>query len=247
MTKLNQIIAVEKGIKSRVVGEIDALDKALQKPDLFNGFAKEYRKKDEDGEDLPAEKKRVQYVVGEVFRSVQRLTSELFDVTARKDWTNQRATGDVMVDGKAVLANVPVSYLLFLEKQLTDLRTLVGRVPVLDEAEAWTKDENSGLFKTTPTQTHRTKKIAKAIVLYPATPEHPAQTQLISEDVIAGFWHQTKQSGACPKPERQVILDRVEKILRAVKEAREAANGIDEVTPPDVGAAVFGYLFDGIS
>lgn len=202
MAKLNQIIAIEKGIKSRVIGEIDALDKAIQKPDLFNGFSKEYRKKDDDGEDLPSEKKRVQYVVIEVLRSVERLTSELFEVTARKDWTNQSAVADITIEGKTIVEGVPVSYLLFLEKQLTDIRTFVGRMPVLDEADSWAKDENSGLFKTEPTQTHRTKKIAKAIVLYPATPEHPAQTQLITEDNIAGFWHQTKQSGAMPKPER---------------------------------------------
>lgn len=243
MAKLNQIIAVEKGIKSRVIGEIDGLDKAIQKPDLFNGFSKEYRKKDDDGEDLPSEKKRVQYGVADVLRSVERLTSELLEVTARKDWTNQSATGDVVIEGYTVVAQAPVSYLLFLEKQLTDMRTFVGRLPVLDEAESWVKDENSGLFKTEPTQTHRTKKTAKAIVLYPATPEHPAQTQLITEDIIAGFWHQTKQSGAMPKPERQAILNRIEKLLRAVKEAREAANGIDEITPPNVGGAVFGYLF----
>lgn len=243
MAKLNQIIAVEKGIKSRVIGEIDGLDKAIQKPDLFNGFSKEYRKRDDDGEDLPPEKKRVQFVVGDVLRSVARLTGELFEVTARKDWTNQNAKADVVVDDDTLIEDVPVSYLLFLEKQLTDVRTFVGRLPVLDEADAWRKDDNSGLFRTEPTQTHRTKKVQKAIVLYNATPEHPAQTQLITEDIIAGYWHQTKQSGAMPKPERAAILMRVEKLLRAVKEAREEANGIDEVQTSDIGAAVFGYIF----
>lgn len=242
MAKLNQIIAVEKGIKSRVYGEITELNKAVQKPELFNGFAKTYQKKDEDGEDLPSEKKRVQFVATEVLRSVERLTTELMTVTARKDWTNCGASADVAVDGDVIVPRVPVSYLLFLEKQLTDLHTIISNMPVLDEAENWTKDENSGLFKTEPTQTHRTKKIAKPIVLYPATPEHPAQTQMVAEDVIAGFWSQVKQSGALPKPDKQALLARAEKMLRAVKEAREEANGRNEIPTPSVGDAIFGYI-----
>jgi hypothetical protein len=242
--KLNQIIAVEKGIKSRVYGEITDINKTVQKPDLFSGFAKEYRKKDDDGEDLPPERKRVQFTAAELLRRVERLATELMDVTARKDWTNCRATADVTVDGRIIVAGVPVTFLLFLEKQLTDLRTLVGNLPVLDEGENWSRDPNSGLYKTEPTQTHRTKKISKPIVLYPATPEHPAQTQLVSEDVIAGFWHLVKHSGAMPKPDKERLAERVEKLLQAVKRAREEANGVEEVPTPPVGGPVFAYLLE---
>lgn len=242
MGKLNQIIAVEKGIKSRVYGEITEMHKASQKPDLFNGFSKTYLKKDDDGEDLPPERKRVQFMVKDVLRTVERASSELMEVTARKDWTNCQAKGDVIVDGATIVKDAPVSFLLFLEKQVTDLRTFVGSLPVLDESESWTKDANSGLYKTDAIQTHRTKKLQKPIVLYPATAEHPAQTQMVTEDVIAGFWSQTKQSGAMPKPEREELLEKIEKLLRAVKEARESANIHEEVPAPQVGTAVFTYL-----
>jgi hypothetical protein len=242
VAKLNQIIAVEKGIKSRVYGEITDLHKAVQKPDLFNGFAKNYQPKDDEDEGLPSERKRVQYETKDVLRSVERLSTELFDITARKDWTNCEAKADVKVDGKVLVAQAPVSYLLFLEKQLTDMRTFVGCLPVLDEGEAWERDPNSGLFKTDPIQTHRTRKVQKPVVLYPATEQHPAQTQLITEDVIAGFWSQVKHSGAMPKPEKEALADRVEKLLQAVKQAREEANTHDETTAPAVGSAVFGYL-----
>jgi hypothetical protein len=245
MAKLNQIIAIEKGIKARSYSELTELNKAVQKPDLFNGFVKTYQKKDEEGEDLPPEKKRVQFVASEVLRSVERSIGELMDVTARKDWTNCAASADVVVRGRTIIEGAPVSFLLFLEKQLTDIRTFVDNIPVLDPAENWSKDENSGLYKTDAIQTHRTKKVQKPIVLYPATTEHPAQTQIITEDVIAGFWVQVKQSGAMPKPVREALLERVETLLRAVKEAREEANIRDEVKAPSVGASVFGYLLDG--
>lgn len=246
MGKLNQIIAIEKGVKARVYGGLTELNKAIQKPDLFNGFSKTYQPKDDDeSEALPPEKKRVQYVTEEVLRAVERGMTELMEVTARKDWTNCAAAGDIVVDGVTLIPGAPVSFLLFLEKQLTDLRTLVANMPVLDEGETWAKDVNSGLYKTDATQTHRTKKVQKAIVLYPATPEHPAQTQMITEDIIAGFWSQTKHSGAMPKPAKQALAERVEKLLRATKEAREAANMHDEIPTPKVGAAVFGYLLEG--
>jgi hypothetical protein len=245
MGKLNQIIAIEKGVKSRVYGEITEIYKAVQKPALFNGFAKTYLKKDDDGEDLPPERQRVQYVVKDILNAVSRLSTELVAVTARKDWTNCEAKGSVEVDGAVLIKDAPVPFLLFLEKQLTDLRTFVVALPMLDEAEAWALDQNSGLYKTDASSTHRTKKLQKPIVLYDATDKHPAQTQLIVEDIIVGFWNTVKQSGAIPKPDKQALLGRVEKLLKAVKVAREAANMQDEVETPDIGAAVFGYLLGG--
>lgn len=242
MAKLNQIIAIEKGIKSSAYGALTDLNKAAQKPDLFNGFSKTYRKKDEDGEELPPEGKRVQYTSGEVLRAAERALTDLADVTARKDWTNCVAKADVVVDGKTLIASAPVSFLLFMEKQLTDLRTLVGNLPVLDVAEDWKSDPNSGLYRTEPTETHRTKKMQKPIVLYAATTEHPAQTQLITEDVIAGWWVLTRQSGAMPKPEKQKLQDRIDKLIQAIKQAREAANMFDETDAPAIGGPVFGYL-----
>ncbi len=242
MAKLNQIIAVEKGIKSRVYSEFSDLNKAVQKAELFNGFSKTYQKKDEDSEALPNENKRVQMTVPEVLRSASRLLTEIMDVTARKDYTNCEAKAPVIIEGKEIIPDAPVSYLLFLEKQINDIRTFVSNLPVLDLSETWEMDANSGLFKAEATQTYRTKKIVKPIVLYPATPEHPAQTQLMNEDVIAGYWSQTKHSGGIPAPEKEEMLERVERLSQAVKQAREAANGKDEIKAPAVGDAIFSYI-----
>lgn len=240
--KLNQVIAIEKGIKSRTYAAISELHKVIQKPDLFNGMVRTYKKMDEDGEELPQERKRVQFNVDEVLHGLERNSIELFDVTARKDWANCNATADIKVDGMLILANVPVTYLLFLEKQLTDIRTFVGALPILDEAEEWDKDASSGLFRSSETKTHRTKKVAKPIVLYPATVEHPAQTQMVQEDILAGHWHQVKHSGAMRKPEKDELKSRVEKLLIAVKEARELANGTEETRLTSMGSAIFSYL-----
>lgn len=239
--KLNQVVAIEKGVKSRVYGEISEMHKSSQKPDLFNGFVKTYRKKDEEGEDYPQERKKVQFEAATVLTQVGKLLTEIMDITATKDFANCQASADVVVDGQTLLQAAPATYLLFLEKQLSDLHTFVEKLPALDETDDWNRDENSGLFKTAAIPTQRTKKVQKPLVLYPATVEHPAQTQMITEDVVVGYWDTVKQSGALPVPRKQVLLERIEKLSQAVKFAREQANSV-EAAEKNVGGTLMAYL-----
>jgi hypothetical protein len=242
MAKLNQILAIEKGIKTRVYAEFTELHQATQKPALMNGFHKSYHPRDEDGETYPSESQKVQHSAGDVLDRVAKSLTELFDITAVKDWTNCAARADVVIDGRTLLGSVPATYLLFLEKQLGDLTTFVGKMAELDPGSDWSLDPGTGLFKTEPTQTQRTKKVQKAIVLYDATEHHPAQTQLITEDVIAGQWTTIKYSGAIPAPRKKVLLARIEKLSNAVKFAREQANAA-EATEQKLAKEVFDYLF----
>ena len=48
MAKLNQIIAIEKGVKTRSHTSLTELYRIVQKGELFNGFTKTYKKKNED-------------------------------------------------------------------------------------------------------------------------------------------------------------------------------------------------------
>ena len=164
MTRLNQIIAVEKGVKSRSFQALPEARHQLQKSALLAGIARTYRPKDEEGEPLPPESTKVQVKADEVIRETSGILTRLFDVTATKDWANCTAKADVVLDGAPLLRDVPVSYLLFLEKQLTDLLTFVRKLPVLDAAESWTYDASADCYATEPTQTTRTKKIPRTHV-----------------------------------------------------------------------------------
>ncbi|MEO5875246.1 MAG: hypothetical protein ABIQ26_09650 [Streptosporangiaceae bacterium] len=242
VTKLNQIIAVEKGVKSRTQRQLTDAHHKVQKTALLSGIARTYRPKDEDGELLPAESTKVQVKAEDVLRETAETLTRLFDVTATKDWANCDARADVVVDGTTVVAEVPVPYLLFLEKQLVDLHTFVTKLPVLDAAESWRHDPASDVWRTEEVQTHRTKKVMRSHVLYEATEHHPAQVESYQEDVIAGFWSTVKFSGSMQAQRVNELLARVEKLQGAVKFAREEANGV-EVQDQRVGDAVFGYLF----
>ncbi|MEU5088170.1 hypothetical protein [Streptomyces sp. NPDC021356] len=242
MTKLNQIIAVEKGVKSKALQDGAAAHQKVQKPALLAGISRTYQPKDEEGEQLPPESTRVQVKAEEILRETAASLTRLFDVTATKDWANRTACADVTVDGRTVIAEVPVSYLLFLEKQLTELHAFVRKLPVLDAAESWTLDPSTDWWKTDPVRTIRTKKVPRNHVKAEATDKHPAQVEVYHEDVPIGYWTTVKFSGALPARRVNELLDRVEKLQQAVKFAREEANGTD-VTDQRVGDAVFGYLF----
>merc|ERR1711976_528148 len=159
-------------------------------------MGKTYEKKDEDGDNFPPENNKVQLVASEAIADLQKHLTELLDVTLTKDLANCSAVADVVVEGNVIMEKVPVTYLLFLEKELGNLQSFVAQIPVLSPEDDWFFDENSNLYKTQPTQTSKTKKVQKPIVLYDATKEHPAQTQLITEDIVIGHWSTVKQSGA---------------------------------------------------
>jgi len=240
--RLNQIIAVEKGIKSRSYGELTDAHQSLQKTALLAGIARNYQPKDEDGETYPPESTRVQMRAEEVLRQTAATLTKLFDVTATKDWANCTAKANVTVDGRTLISDVPATYLLFLEKQLTDLHTLVSKLPVLDASETWVFDQAADCWATEPVQTTKTKKIPRNHVKAEATEKHPAQVEVYYEDIPVGYWTTVKFSGALPARRVNELLDRVEKLQQAVKFAREEANGVD-VVDQRVGDAVFGYLF----
>ncbi|MFF5444082.1 hypothetical protein [Streptomyces sp. NPDC012888] len=242
MPKLNQIIAVEKGVKSKSLQELSQAHHDVQKPALLAGIARTYQPKDEEGEQLPPESTRVQVKAEDVLRDMAGTLTRLFDVTATKDWANRTAAADVVVDGTVLLAQVPVPYLLFLEKQLTDLHAFVRKLPVLDAAEAWSPDPSTDCWKTDPVRTIRTKKVPRNHVKAEATDKHPAQVEVYYEDVPVGYWTTVKFSGALPARRVNELVDRVERLQQAVKFAREEANAA-EVTDQRVGDAVFGYLF----
>lgn len=241
MPKLNQIIAVEKGVKSKSLHELTEAHHAVQKPALLAGISRTYQPKDEEGEQLPPESTKVQVRTEEVLRQVSASLTKLFDVTASKDVTNCTATADVVVEDRVLLEDVPVTYLLFLEKQLTDLHTFIKKLPVLDAAESWTFNDSTDSWSTDAVRTMRTKKVPRNHVKAEATEKHPAQVEVYYEDVTVGYWTTVKFSGALPAKRVSELLERVENLQRAVKFAREEANNA-ELTDRQVGDKVFGYL-----
>lgn len=241
-TLLNQIIAVQNGAVAQTENKLTKIYHRLQKTSLLNGLSRTYHPRDEAGEQLPAESTRVQLTADEILKETAEVLTRLFDITATKDLGNCKAVADVVIDNTVLLPLVPVTYLLFLEKQLVNVHTLVSKLPVLDPAQNWTFDENTASYRADPVETTRTKKIPRNHVKAEATDKHPAQVELYTEDIVVGIWTKTDFSGALPQARVNTILARVEALQDAVKQAREQAN-TREVENREVGVVVFGYLF----
>jgi hypothetical protein len=240
--KLNQIIAIEKGTKSRALQELTDAHQLLQKPALLTGISRTYRPKDEEGEQFPPEATRVQVKAEDIIRKTTDELTKLFDVVATKDWANCTAKADVIVNGVPLLSQVPATYLLFIEKQLVDLHTFIKKLPVLDASELWIFDSSADSWATEPIQTTKTKKIPRNHVKAEATEKHPAQVEVYYEDVVVGNWRTIKFSGALPAQRINELLSRVELLQEAVKFAREEANSL-EVSEQKVGTKILNYLF----
>lgn len=241
MTQLHEIIAIEKGAKSTTERDITQQYQALQKDALFGGITRTYDPKDEDGDRLPSEGTKVQLNVESILVNVAAALTRLFDVTLTKEVANTQAKADIEIDGATLATDVPVTYLLSLEKELVHLRTIVAKLPLLDPAENWSHDGTSGVWVSEEKVTTRTNKVPRAIVLYDATDKHPAQVEKVSEDKLVGYWTTKTFSGRIPQERREVLVRRVDKLIDAVRTARQRANTIT-VTDRHIGADIFSYL-----
>lgn len=241
--KLNQVIAIEKDVKNHAHKINSDVYKMFQKPDLFNGLYKTYQKKDEESEDLPTDRKHVQFKAHDLLESSKKAYVDLLNVTFQKDEANTKAKANLVVDGALICADVPVTTLLALEKMLVDHRALISALPVLDISEEWEEDKNETHFwRAASVATHRTKKVQKGLTLYHATEHHPAQTAIITDDVIVGWWQTEKVSGAIPRKVKERMIARVDILIRYTKQTREEANDTTADTKPKLGEAVYLFL-----
>jgi hypothetical protein len=245
VTKLNQLLAAEIGARSDAEAAKAKTYHQLQKGGLFSGLSKTYDPVDDADPGLPPEYTRVQLTVEEALGELRQPWARLITVVAQKDLTNTEARADVIIGDSVIIEQVPATYLLFLEKTLVELATLVGKIPLLDPAEDWDRDDTSGWWKTPKTRRHRTQKQPKSHVLYEATPEHPAQVQRYDVDEVVGFWDEVKFSGAMKASDRNTLLRRVRELQDAVRKAREEANMTTVVDRSGIGEAILNYVFDG--
>lgn len=141
-----------------------------------------------------------------------------------------------------LLSQVPVSYLLFIEKQLVDLQAFIKKLPVLDASETWNFDASADCWATEPVQTLKTFKTPRNHVKAEATEHHPAQVDVYYEDITIGYWRTVKFSGAMLARRINELLQRVEILQQAVMFAREEANN-SEVEDKRVGERIFQFIF----
>lgn len=242
MVNLCKIVAVEKGVKTRTETELTRVYHLAQKGELFAGLARSYTPKDDDGDALPPENQIIAAKADDLVAGFAEAQIVFSNVIATKDWGNCNAVADIVVDGQTIVENVPVTYLLFLEKKLTEVKAFISKLPVLPATENWTWDDQLLCWRSEPAGTTKTRKIPDVQVLYEATDKHPAQVQPFTRDEVVGTWTTVKFSSAYPASKIAELSARATKMLEAVKFAREQAN-MTETPQVKIAEDIFGYIF----
>ncbi len=91
--------ASREGIEVAVLRELTEAYQLLQEPAVLAGISRTCQPVDEDGEQHPPESKKVQMQAEDLIDEVTTALTDLFDLTATKDWANCDARADVVVDG----------------------------------------------------------------------------------------------------------------------------------------------------
>ena len=247
--RLSQLLAIVEGAKAASYKLISDAHKVIQKNELFSGMVRTYRPLTEDGDTYPTEMQVVQQSVWGILETWRAGVQEFWSAMICRDLANMEAKADiVMDDGTVLIPDVPVTSLLSLHKQLTDLKTYIAKLPVLAANERWTFDAaNVGLYASESQSSNRTQKELKAMVLYDATDRHPAQVDKFTIDVVVGRWSKIMYSGAIPQDVQRLMLLRVRRLVEAVEMARAQANTMSTEYEDDMAAPLLNYIFQGTS
>lgn len=243
--KLHEFIAVEPSLKATAEKiEAETVVTFTKKEPHFDGQSRHYIPASDTEEQLGSEDKPV---VETVFGKLDWTFSKKIDamsVTFAKEIANTVAKADIEINGE-IFANLPATVLLNCENSLLRVRKVLEAIPTLDPSDIWTKSTNAGeeeIFVTETRKTDRTKKIEDWVIIVPSTDKHPAQTQKVAKDVIAGKWETFKKSGRISVTEKAKMLERLDNTVRELKKARERAN-LAEVTEQETATKFAKTIF----
>lgn len=226
MAKLHELLAVESDLRKAAYETLLSTRKNLSNKQIQVGQVRRYSPAKEGGETFPDDRTELNTTVDEQLSILKNAYAPYMDTTLQKEISNMSTSADVEVDGVVIFKDVPAPALLNMEARLVELRAVFDEIQTLDPAEQWTYDQGQGCYVSSPRETMKTKKVFRNHVLYEATKEHPAQVQAYTEDERIGTWTTIIQSGMITVTDRRGMLERIDKLIYAVKKARQRANDV---------------------
>lgn len=241
MAKLFELLAVEKDLATKAKATLSNTQSVFSSPDNFLGFTTKFSKLVEDKLDLQDENRPLPNNVDAQLDIVENDISNYINTTLAKEMANTSAFESVEIDGEKFFEDMSATALLSLETKLDELHKLYSVIPTLPLGAKWNNDSSLDCFVSADRKQIRTEKTSKVIVLYEATKEHPAQTQLVTTDIPAYEVERTVYAGMLTAADKRLRLERLEKLQQAVKKARQRANTV-EVENKDFASKIFKYI-----
>lgn len=244
--KLHELLAVETNLETQSnKTRADLLNTFDKKRHLFESKTILYTPNGENEKPVVESQSDIQSNVKKELDWVRGHIAKALDSSYQVAEANTRAKADIILDDDAntVLAsNVPATALLELEKRIAEISSLVNSIPTNDPAKGFIYDDASGLYKAREIRKNRTKKVKTVLILYKHTEQHPAQTQLIDEDVVTGTIVESEMSGLITPSTKADMLARVDMVARAVRRARSRANECEVNTANKIGKHLLNYI-----
>lgn len=250
MAQLHELLAAEKDVKGKATKILtEAKDTFGKKHDHFTASTVVYTAFNDEDKFEEAHLSGSREMVTTVEKKLNYVLTTLVDAidTAYvKDLTNKKAKANIEVDGITIASDVPATTLLYLEDQIREIRDVCNLIPTLAPGIKWEKapDIGEGVYKiATPEVKIRTKKKVEHNVIVPPTDKHPAQVVQETKDVPVGTYTETKYAGAFTPAEKSKLMERIDKLLSAIKKARARANQ-ETLADGEIAQKLFAYILD---
>lgn len=246
MAKLHELLAVEgdlEGTYKKILEE--ARNTFAKKPNLFYGSLKRLEMFDLEAKvEEREEHMKLATTVGQKLEYVSDHVVRYLDAVLQKEMTNQIAKNDLIIEGTVIATGLPATYLLGLETKLKNIRAVYEAIPTLPPSLEWVRDEQAGEGVYRLKHTDEKMKTAKTFmhkVLYEATDKHPAQIEKWEEQKPVGKYLTDTTCGLVSPAEKSEMLGRIDKLIRAVKQARQRAN-TEEVLTASIGNMLVNFI-----
>lgn len=229
MAKLHELLAVNSnlaGQATKVRTELAATFK--NKRHLFEEKKIVFLADEENSVPVVEAQSDIQTTVAKELKWISEHLAKSLNTAYAIDVANLTAKADVIVEGEEspLLKEVPATTLLQLEKRIAEWKELISAIPTLDPAKGFTADTDRGpgYYQAREVVKTRTKKKNVVLELAPATDKHPRQAQVFAEDFPIGKIQEQEWSSLLTPAAKSDLIERVEKIYRAVTTARAKAN-----------------------
>ena len=249
MTKLHELLAVQGNLNGQATKTRTGLMETFQKKrHLFEKKLKTFTPKTEEGGAVAVEEQQdIQTTVVSEIDWLQKHLVKMLNVGYQVDMANREAKADIVTeDGETLAKDVPTTTLLWLEKRAVEIKDLIESIPTLDPAKGFQADADAGkgIYKAREVQKMRRQKMKKVYVKYDATDKHPAQTELVDEDVPVGTISEQEWSALITPALKADLLNNAEMLFRAITKARSKANEHEiDTDGKQIGAELLDYVF----
>jgi hypothetical protein len=244
--RIHQLLAVISGIKAETDAALTRLAQVGHSEALLTGLEKTYRlaqeTEDKSRKPLPPEQKKVRYTAAQVLDDAEKIFTRQWDLALTLDTAQGAAKASLVIDGKVLLADVPVRHLVYLEGEITRVMALVSGIPVQDGAQTWTTENaEPGQYRSVLPEQPKTKKVYFNWHRGNGTPTIQEQVDVMTRDEVDQYVTTVNYSGALPAERKALLLDRLSLLRTAVKMAREEANSA-AVTQLHEGRKIFEWV-----